>query len=248
MKGLPRIERTQLTHITLPTSKKKVTVRPYTVGQAKLFALTSGSNSPAEIVDNLITVADACSRISTAELPIEDFESIFIHSRILSSGSRIDKSYVCKNRVEKEIEGEKVNTTCDTPFHAIYDLKQVKLVTPENFTKQIALKNSDYVLEFREIRPKDYVDMKAADMKEVFIFAKNLMTGVINTASGEIYSDYTEEQLTEFWESLSITDMESVVENYILSYPKHVLETQSVCPGCGYNHTEKTEGLFGFFT
>lgn len=243
IKGLPVIENTLVSHITLPETKLKVTVRPYDVGQKKLFTLVAGSSKTDEIVTTLVSVANAVSAIETKDLPLQDFEKIMIESRKLSSGSIIRKEYQCKNPVE--IDG--VKKTCDTDVTIFIDCKTTTLVTPPNFTRSIPIKGTDFVIQFRFLKASDYLALDVSDINDVFTLCKHLIESIVDTEAGEIYSDWSEDALEQFWNKVPMETVESIFNDYIMAYPTYVTYNKFVCPKCAYTFEQEFRGLFGFF-
>lgn len=249
VKGLPRKENTLLSHVQLPVSKVKVTIRPFNVGHRKLFTLVKSSPSPAEIVDVIVTVADAVSGISTAELATADIEKIFIESRKLSSGSIIRKSYTCKNivAVPDTDESESLTKTCDTDVHVEFDLKEAAITDHKNFTKLIDVHGTTLTMEFRDIQAKDYLLMQSTDIMDMYYIAKSLLVSVIDSQENTSYTDWTGEELNEFWDSLSPADLEKVLNDFILASPTHELHHTFRCPVCKYEANMNLKGIFSFF-
>lgn len=244
VKGLPRNEKTLLSHIQLPISKQKVTIKPFNVGHRKLFTLVKTSPTPAEIIDVIITVADAVSGISTVNLPTADMEKIFIESRMLASGSIISKGYTCKNIVTKD---DDTRGTCDTDVNVQFNLKEAKLTDNKNFTKMIEVKGTNLIMEFRDIQSRDYLEMKSTELIDLYYIAKALLVSVIDTQENTTYSDWTDTELQEFWDSLSPADLERVLEDFILASPTHELHHKFVCPKCAYTSNMQLKGIFSFF-
>lgn len=249
VKGLPRNEKTLLTHVQLPITKQKVTIKPFNVGHRKLFTLVKSSPSPSEIVDVIVTVADAVSGISTVDLPTADIEKIFIESRKLASGSIIRKSYTCKNIVPapESDDNEASTKTCDTDVNVEFDLNQAAITDNKNFTRLIDVHGTKLTMEFRDIQAKDYLLMQSTDIMDMYYIAKSLLVSVIDSEENVSYTDWTDTELTEFWDTLSPTDLEKVLSDFILASPTHELHHTFRCPVCKYEANMNLKGIFSFF-
>ena len=250
--ALPKIEHSMPTvSVTLPVSGKKVKIRPFTVKEEKLFLMIKEGSTFQEILQVVSDTMSACTfgKLDTSTIPIADLEHLFLQVRIIAKGEIQEVNFTCKNNVidEETKEERKCNTKV---LHRI-DLSKVSTIPSEGFTRDIPIKGTPLVIRMKHPNINHVIssiESKADVGHGVMDMFKSLVDQVIDTKSNEVYSEYTEDELTEFFDSLPRSTFDLMLENYWLKYPqlRHVVHFE--CPMCKHKEDIKFAGLADFFT
>ena len=109
---LPKID-VPVYSVELPSTKEKVTFRPFLVKEQKLFLMNTENNDPQETVKVIRQVLKNCvlSDINVDELPVFDIEFLFMNLRARSVSEVVNLKYKCNNAIESA-DGE--SRKCDT--------------------------------------------------------------------------------------------------------------------------------------
>ena len=117
---LPKID-VPLYEITLPLLKKKVKFRPFLVKEEKILLMAAESEDEKAVILAIKQIITNClvSKIDIDDLPILDFEYLFLHLRARSVGENIDLQYTCNNDINKGEENKKCNHMVKLSFNAL---------------------------------------------------------------------------------------------------------------------------------
>lgn len=110
----------------IPSTKKKIKYRPYTVLEEKVLMLAAESGDPGEIVNALETTISRCvdGPIDVRELAIFDIEYLFLRLRAKSVGEKIELRTIAPD------DGE-------TPIDITIDIDKVGVEILPNHTNKI---------------------------------------------------------------------------------------------------------------
>jgi len=194
--ALPKIKHPTYS-ISIPSSKQKITIRPFTVQEEKLLLMAKSSEKLEDVIDCMVKIVQNCiiEPIDVSKLATFDVEYIFIKLRSKSVGEIVDLEY-------NDTETGKVN------FQVNLEDVEVKF-SPEHTSK---IKVYDDI----------YVKMKyptLSDMKEVGgdINESNIVDILYKCIEQmyddkEVYTEYSKEELEEFINNLPVESIANITK------------------------------------
>jgi len=232
--SLPKINQ-PIYELTLPSSGKKISYRPYLVKEDKILLMAAESGDPKEMGTATRQVVNNCvvdKNFDCDDLPIFDVDFIFMNIRAKSVGEKISQFYTCNNQVDDHICGE--------TFTVDINIKDVKVIMPDN--------------------PKEFwlsenlgVKMKYPSYKTTMSLLEtdNELEQTIKTLYGSIEYFYDKEQTFSmrdttldkfkiFVDDLT-TDQFNKLKKFIENIPYFEIKKSVTCPKCGFVH-EMTYG------
>ena len=125
---LPKID-VPLFTVELPSTKEKITFRPFLVKEQKLFLMNTESNDAQETVKIIRQVLKNCvlSDIDVDVLPVFDIEYLFMNLRARSVSEVVNLKYKCNNTITKEDGEEK---RCDTVNEIVLNVLEIEPTIP----------------------------------------------------------------------------------------------------------------------
>lgn len=226
---LPKLETSKYT-VEIPSTKKKVEIRPFLVKEEKILIQAQESEDQKQIIRAIKDIIRVCSfeKINPNDLTLFDLEYIFLQLRARSVGETVEFKVNCKE--------------CDKPNVITLDLTEVKVQFPKKKIDPKIQLNDQVGVILRPIRVKD--------MHKI----ENNITESIIASIESIYDednvyptdDASKKELEAFVDSLSHSHLETIQE-FIENQPKleHVLEY--TCTFCGHENELKLSGLADFF-
>ena len=178
--------------ITIPSTKKVVSFRPFLVKEEKLLLMAKESKSDVDILTSVKQVVNNCcleKNLNFNNLPIFDLEYIFLKLRMFSVENICKVSYI------------------DTEDDKVYDfdinLEEIKVTFPENENKNIKINDKMGII-------MKYPTASLYDDQEYMAINKNYLFETIVRCIDKIYeddniyesSDYKISEITEFVENL----------------------------------------------
>jgi hypothetical protein len=245
--ALPKIVH-PLFKLTLPSSGKTVSYRPYTVQEEKLLLIVRMSDDVNEVADTLRQIVNNCvvDEIDVPNLPMFDIEYIFINLRKVSVSNVVQLFF---NDTTVGPDGKE--SVKRIPFTV--DLEQVKVKFYPDHTDKIQLTSnvgvkmrypglSDMLKIEYELRMNGF-DAVNAD-NTIFDMIKNSIEYVYDDE--KVYNDFTPEEIEEFLLSLSMEDLKKI-QQFFTTIPALEHEIDVTLPS---GNTEKVvlRGIKDFFT
>lgn len=243
---LPKIDM-PLYEIDLPLSKKKIQFRPFLVKEEKILLMAAESEDENAVLLAIKQILTNCiiSKIDVDELPILDFEYLFLHLRARSVGETVDLQYKCNNEIEKGGEKQKCNSIVKLSFNAL----EVKPELDGNETNKIELTPKlGLMLKYPTFGAIDNLSAKEkANPTEVVI-------EIILSAIDYIYDDESiyyakdtpREELVDFIDSLT-REQFAKIQEFFEKIPKLKKKLDFKCHKCGYEDAIELEGIQSFF-
>jgi hypothetical protein len=242
---LPKVD-VPLYEITLPLMKKKVKFRPFLVKEEKILLMAAESDDQNAVILAIKQIITNClvTKIDVDDLPIMDFEYLFLHLRARSVGETVDLQYKCNNDINEGGEERKCNHVVKLSFNALE-------VEPEL--------NSNEVNKI-ELTPKLGIVLKYPtfgsldELTEKNISATELVLKTIIGSIDYIYDDESlyyakdtpKEELVDFVDSLT-REQFSQIQNFFENIPKLKKKLDFKCGKCGYSDNIEVEGIQSFF-
>ncbi len=243
---LPKID-VPLYEITLPLMKKKVKFRPFLVKEEKILLMAAEADDEKAVVLAIRQIITNClvTKIDVDDLPILDFEYLFLHLRARSVGETIDLQYKCNNDISEGEESRKCNHVVKLSFNALEIEPKLneKEINKIELTPKLGI-----VLKYPTFGSID----KLTEKKDVS--ATELVLNTIISSIDYIYDDESlyyvkdtpKEELIEFVDSLT-REQFSQIQNFFENVPKLTKKMDFNCGKCGYSDTIEVEGIQSFF-
>lgn len=228
--------------LTLPSTGKKVKVRPFLVKEEKLLLMALESDDDLEIVNTTKQIINNCivsEKIDVNALPFFDIDYLFIALRAKSIGEKVDIKYTCKNVVNGE--------ACGASFDAEMDVSNVKVIKDESIADIIDLKNNIKV----KMKYPSYTTMKLIMDNDNILDKKikliaNSIEYIQNKESIITTKDVTKEELEQFVGDL-IQEQYKKLEHFIDNLPSFVVQSTATCKKCNFVHNLEYSDFTSFF-
>jgi hypothetical protein len=230
--SLPKLSAPIFT-IEMPSNKKSVKFRPFTVKEEKLLLLASESDDAKFINDTILQVLNNCfvDDIDIAELATFDVEYLFIQLRAKSVNNIITLKF--KDDNEKVISQE-------------IDLEDVKVYFDPEHTNKIQL--NDEVSMVMKYPSFGMIEKMSSENNQE-------LTEVISACIDKVYTadevmdlkDYTKAEITTFIESFTSKNMREI-EAFFNSLPKLKMDILYKDEETGTMKKREVSGLQSFFT
>lgn len=219
--------------VTVPSTKKQIKFRPFTVREEKQLILAQESDDIPTITGAIKEVLKACIQddVDVSTLSIFDIEYLMTQVRAKSVGEIVNLSMPCA----MDANHEKIPVRID--------LTKIQVTTPEGHKDVIPL--FDDVGVKMKYPTLDMLNvMEEADAFELAILCTDYIYD-----SQEIHRavEQTHDELREFYESLDAPQFKKIEEMFFRTMPVYQHELTYVCPACKHEHKRVIKGLSNFF-
>ena len=219
--------------LTLPSTGKKITYRPFLVKEHKIL-LTLSEASDDETSRIVTDLVDVCTfnKLNVKELPHFDIEYIFMFLRARSISEVVEVVVTCVN--------------CDTKYDSSFNIENITVEKDEGHSNKIML--TDIVgIEMKYPKFDEVVKVfDNNDTEDVFKLVKKSIVGIFEGDSYWDAKEQTDEDLDTFLNSLTKEQFEKV-ETFFTTSPKIVQIIESDCPNCSHHNVSRIQGLQNFF-
>lgn len=219
--------------LTLPSTGKKITYRPFLVREHKIL-LTLSEASDDEVARIVTDLVDVCTfnKINAKSLPHFDIEYIFMFLRARSVSEIVEVVITCVN--------------CEEQYDSSFSIEDLKVEKNEEHTNKIML-TDNVGMEMKYPRFEEVAKIfDKGDANDIFKLIKKSIQGIFE---GDNYWDgkeQTDEDLENFLNSLTKEQYQKV-EVFFTTSPKIVQIVESDCPHCTHHNTSRIQGLQNFF-
>ena len=236
---LPIIE-TQTYELTLPSADVKVKYRPFLVKEEKILLQAMESEKQEEIVQALKDIVSACTygKINADELPTFDLEYIFLQIRSKSVGEVAKLRVLCpddkKTYADVDVDLSKIEVQVDdshTNNIVIDDEKKIGMIMKYPTLSSVT-SNTDLS---KGLTSKTIFDMLRKSIYEVYQGEQTFKA-----------SDYSEDELQQFIESLDSKTFKKV-QSFYETMPKLMHEMEITNPSTNVKSKVTLQGLSDFF-
>lgn len=228
--------------LTIPSTGEKVQFRPFLVKEEKILMMAMQSGESKDLIRALKDIVKNCieSELDFTKLATFDIEYIFLQLRARSIGDMIELSY---SEPQELCEGKEKQTCV---FDIKFNIDDVKIQKNEDhkslldITDTIKMKMKYPIFEQGDLLS----DMN--DVDTIFEVIKSCIDYIMDGEEMHKISDYTEEEVDRFLNSLS-TDQFKLMTSFFETMPKLSKEVVAKCNQCGKEQTKVLEGLQDFF-
>ena len=232
--SLPKITYPQII-LEIPSSKKKVSFRPFLVKEEKILLMAKLSDQESDILLAIKQVVNNCAldEFNVDAISLFDLEYIFIQLRAASVNDTVQVSY-------KDNEDEKI-------YDFEVELKKIKVIFPEKVNNTIRITDKSGIL-MKYPNSSLYEDKEFLESGDDSFF--QLIIRCIDKIydENEVYetSSYSKKELEEYIENLDIKTFEKI-QDFMINQPKlsYVIKYKN---SLGNNREIELTTLSDFFT
>lgn len=215
--------------VELPTTKKKIKMRPFLVKEDKILTIAS-NGTVEEMIHACQQVVTNCSfgKYDAYKAPLFELQWVFLQLKANSVGNIQEFQLKCGN--------------CEVLTRYELDLLSIDITNIEKTTKnKIKLNESTYLIakfpSSRELATSEQEDVK---------LIKSTIEAIYQDGEKYTFENEKEEEVEEFINSLPLSAMEKLEEFYTNApYIEHVVEYK--CKGCDTNNVVSINGYEHFF-
>ena len=224
--------------LTLFSTGKRITFRPFVVKEEKTLLMAAQSEDPNDMIDAVKNTIESCvldKSVSINSLPYFDVEHIFLNIRAKSVGEIVKLEY--RHAGGKNYSG----VVCEAVTPVEINLENVQVEKKEGHSNKIQLDERLGV----EMRYPNFDDIKLLSQgtDEIKLLAKCIVCVYDNE---EVYDPDNLEDSVEFLESLSSNQFANILK-FVETMPKLKHTFTYKCRGCGQEDKVTLEGLADFF-
>jgi hypothetical protein len=266
---LPNLEK-MVPHfeITIPSTGKPVTFRPFLVKEEKILLIALEGGEEKAMLDAIVQVISACaiSPLKIDSLANFDLEYIFLQLRAHSVNEQLTLTYKCHNLVqlqdidrhswenreqklaaiERIKNNEPVFGSCDTIVKIPLAIDDVQVHFNNEHKRQFFLTPTMGV----NMRYPNFKLAKAMLTKERESISDNLQSIAMCIESvfdeESVYTNFTTKEILEWVEKLTQAQF-TELQKFFETMPKLAHDFEFHCPQCDYKEQIHIEGLPSFF-
>lgn len=233
----------EFTELELPKCKKTIRIKPYSFKDEKTLLIKIGDRKNAKVVfDGIKAFLRACVHeddLKTYEaINKTDFSYLMMKMRQMTKGDKIELKHTCKHE------------DCKFKFETFLSIEtDLKVTVPE--TNQISLLDGAITIKLKDTPIDEEIEMAEsnkdmADRKMEFLY-KMLYNSVEEISyEGEVYSDFTTEQLSDFLDDLPGSENRKLLEGLHTKVSSIKFSKKLLCPKCKKENLLEQDS-FGFF-
>jgi hypothetical protein len=230
---LPKIV-TPTYELEIPSSKEKITYRPFLVKEEKILLLAQEAGEESDILNAIKQIIKNCTfeEVEVNDMALFDLEYIFLRIRSKSLGEKVELKLLCDD------DGE---TYADVTI----DLEKIEVDFPKEHTNNIQLTDTiSLVMRYPQMSALSLTTV--SDTETIFHMIKTSIRQIIDGETIYEQVDFTEEDLDAFIESLTSEHFKNIQE-FFQTMPKlkHVVKYKN--PKTKKQNKRTLEGLNSFF-
>lgn len=227
--------------LTIPSTKKVLKVRPFSVKEEKLLLIAVEGGTPDDIISTVKQIINNCileGEFDINKAPFFDVDYIFIFLRAKSIGSTVDVNLTCNNILDT---GEK----CGHTFPTAMDIEKAEMIE-NNISNDIRLdKDKGVRMKYPNYSVIKHIEEGNSIDKKV---------GLVINSIDHIYDkkgiyparDHSKEELKDFVEKLTEENFKKL-ENYVDNFPSFAVRLEADCPKCSFHHNVRYTDFYDFF-
>lgn len=215
----------------VPSSKKKVKLTPFRVGDEKVLLMASQSKDNKQMLNALKTVIGNCvSGVEVEDLAFFDMEYLFLKLRSVSVGETSEIGVQCEE--------------CKEVNKMTVDLTKVKVHEDKDHEKVIHV-TKDIILEMKYPEVETLVGLDNSIEK----FLDVVCQSVDKLYHGENVYEITPADYDDVKNILNeLTSKQfEIIQNFFATLPKMKHDVDFKCKDCGHENHKSIEGLASFF-
>lgn len=236
--GLPKIDQ-PLFELTIPSTEKKITFRPFTVKEEKILLIARESEEMAQVVLAVKQIINnCCPDLDVETLAVFDLEYLMLQLRAKSVNNEI------KFTITDPDTEEKVDLRVD--------VDDIEITRNPDHTKKVAL-NDQYFMMMRYPSINELSNLQGLAGNEpaesvLFDTMISCIETLVDEQTDEVYNfaEFTAEEIEEFVSQFSSATVQQL-QNFFATAPK-MKYSAPYKDNTGKDKTFNMEGLDTFFT
>lgn len=233
--ALPKINQNQRFELTIPSSGKKVTYRPYLVQEEKILMFAMESENINQILNAVVDTIEACINedIDKSLLTPYDVEYIFIKLRSKSVGEVAPVGILCSE--------------CGKSNDVEIDLDTVDIVEPVEEAEKMVDLGDGMQLELAHPSYMDIANDVEAESVESAFSTMTKCLSILHTPDNRfVLADEPKEEVERLVGELTAEQLKKV-KDFIAAQPKVVIDIEFKCEHCDHENKLDVEGMQSFF-
>ena len=231
--------------LTLPSTGKKYTFRPFLVKEEKILMMAMESGEATDMIHALRDIITSCVEedIKVNTLPMFDIEYIFLQLRSRSVGEKTPITYSLENDNCEKVKG----TNCS--YLVEINLDEVQVEKNKDHKDIIDLtKNVKVKMKYPQIEASaEIMGLEGEKLiDKTFEMIGGCMEYIMEGEEMHQTSDYSQKEIDDFLNSLSSPQFREI-QKFFDSMPKLRKEVTAKCKECGKENKRILEGLGDFF-
>lgn len=219
---------------TIPSTKKKVTYRPFIVKEERALLTAHESEDTTVMIHTLNQVVKNCITPTPDTLTSFDLEYLFVQIRSKSVGEISTLIFTCPS--------------CEEKVSVEINLANVKLIENPSHVDKIAI-SDNIVIKLKYPSVEDLVDIESLNNEEESKF-RSVCAAVETVFVGdEVISakDETPDEIIRFLNSLTSKQYKPL-STFFDTIPEVGIDVKFKCPKCKTEHEKTIKGLNNFFS
>ena len=220
--------------LEVPSTKEKLTYRPFLVKEEKLLLIAMEDGEELNIIRAVRQIVTNCTfeKVDASGIPMFDLEYIFLRIRAKSVGEVSTVNLLCP-------DDEKTYVPVDIP------LEEVNVKFTDDHTNKISL-TDEIMVEMKY--PTFEMVQKLGDAKagQVFTLVSQCVERIYDGEQIHEKGDFTQKDLETFLDSLNTMQFESI-QQFFSTMPKLSHEVKFTNPKTKKKHKVTLEGMQSFF-
>lgn len=224
---------------TIPSTKQKITYRPFLVKEEKILLMAMEGKDNREIVKSVSKILKDCINedIDPTKLAFFDVEYLFLKLRGKSVGEAIDLKI-------KHLD----DSECKHATEVSVDIDSIEVEIKDDHNQVIKFDdNLGIKMKYPTIENIDSVNENLAtnDVDRLFALITSSVDNVFTSET--VYDSFTKKEVEEFIEQLNQNQFGKIID-FFQNLPRIKKEVKYTCPKCKKDESIMLEGLSSFFT
>jgi hypothetical protein len=197
---LPKIDQ-PLFDMTIPSSGKKITFRPFLVKEEKILLIAQQSGNDSEIIRAIKQILNNCIQddLDLDSLAIFDLEYAFLKLRAKSVNNVVKLSY-------RDTEDDEV-------YNFDLDLDTIEIEIPKTINSKIEITDSvGMTMRYPSASITDSMGDFDNEVDLMTFFIINCIDTIYDEDNVYIANDFSEEEISEFLDGLDVKTFEKIRE------------------------------------
>lgn len=221
--------------LVVPSTKKKIKYRAYTVAEEQTLLLAKESKDIESIVTNTKEIIRKCTfdKLDVDTLASFDIEYIFLKLRSVSVGEEVEGTLKCKTE------------TCPHNISIVLNLNDVKIPEPIKDSNIIQLKDDLTII--MKYPGFEALNKLAVEDFSIINLLASLIDSIVHKEDVRSASEFSIKDLETFLNNMN-SKLINKLTSYIEKLPiiEHTIEV--LCPKCGCTNSYTLKGLKNFFS
>jgi hypothetical protein len=231
--------------LTLPSTGKELTYRPFLVKEEKMLMMALESGEAKDMITATRDIIDSCveDNIDVAGLPMFDVEYIFLQLRSKSIGEIAPVTYSLEDDKCSKDKSKNCSYAADIDLSTVTIEKNKDHKDIINLTKDIKIK-----MKYPKIEASTQIVGLEGEalVNKTFEMIGECIDYILEDEEMHTTADYTTKEVEEFLNSLTSAQFRSI-QSFFDTMPKLRKEITAKCSACGKTHKRVLEGLADFF-